>query len=394
MRGKKLKIILILVAIGLAVYYLPRLFGGHGQEKQQGMAMPIDVAAVIERDVQQWNEFSGRLVAVDQVEVKPRVSGAIDSIHFQEGATVKKGDLLFIIDPRPYAAEIAREEGALASAEAQVSLAITESARAKRLLADKAIPQREYDEKINALKVAEANVKTAHAALEAAKLNLEYSHIKAPVTGRIGRAEITVGNIVEAGSSAPTLTSIVSNNPVYADFDVDEQTFLNYVRAKATGNKDAGKIPVMLALDAGNNILRGGAIQSFDNRLNPQSGTIRVRAVFDNSDGALVPGLFARIMLGDAGLTKAILITDKAVGTDQSKKFVLVVGADNKVQYREIKLGGVTEGLRVIKEGLRPGEKIIVNGLQRSKPGMEVKPELVGMENQKSESGTQKPEKK
>jgi len=390
MRGNKLKILLILVVIGLAVYYLPHFFGSHTQDTKQGMAMPVDVAAVIEREVQQWNEFSGRLVAVDQVEVKPRVSGAIDSIHFQEGAVVQKGDLLFIIDPRPYVAEVAKADGEVASAEAQVSLAITESARAKRLLTDKAIPEREYDEKINALKVAEASVKSAHASLEAAKLNLEYSHIKAPVTGRIGRAEITVGNIVDAGSSAPTLTSIVSNNPVYADFDVDEQTFMSYVRAKATGDKDAEKIPVMLALDAGNNILRGGAIQSFDNRLNPQTATIRVRAVFDNSDGALVPGLFARIMLGNSEPTKAILISDKAIGTDQSKKFVLVVGADNKVQYREIKLGGVTEGLRVIKEGLHAGEKIIVNGLQKSKPGMEVKPQEVQM----SEAGIQKPEKK
>jgi len=374
---KLIKIIIVIAVIIAAVVYGGHLLKPHGgaQGAGQGGAPTVDVAEVIERDVQEWNEFSGRLVAVDQVDVRPRVSGAIDSIHFQEGAVVKKGDLLFVIDPRPYAAEVARAEGALGSAEAQVVLARTEAARAQRLMGEKAIPQREFDEKNNALKVAEANIKTAHAALAAAKLNLEYSHIKAPISGKIGRAEITVGNQVEAGGSAPVLTTIVGNSPIYADFEVDEQTFLSYVAAGATGDKIVKKIPVMLALNGDNSMLLGGVIQSFDNRLNSASGTIRVRAVFDNSDGRLVPGLFAKIMLGDAAKAKAILITDRAISTDQSKKFVLVVGADNKVQYREVKLGGTVEGMRIVQDGLKPGEKIIVNGLQRARPGSEVRPE-------------------
>ncbi len=375
--NKKTVTIAIIVGVSFFTY---RHFSGHGPSNMAGHggAMPVSVAQVLERDTQQWNAFSGRLVATEQVDIRPRVSGQIEAIHFKGGAIVKKGDLLFTIDSRPYAAEYARAQGVLASAEAQSVLTSNEHKRAQTLIKDNVISQSEYDTRKNGLHVNQALLRSATAALEAAKINLDYTKITSPITGRISRPEITIGNLVEAGN--PVLATVVSNSPIYADFEMDEQTFLQYAHANKGFHKNGREIPVVLSLAMQTDTSYHGHIESFDNHLNTNSGTIRVRAVFDNSDGTLVPGLFARIKLGDAGKSRSLLITDRAVGTDQNKKFVLVVGQDNKVNYREVKLGGLVDGMRVVLDGLKPGEKIVVNGTQRARPGSEVIPELVPME--------------
>lgn len=355
----------------------PPQAGGHGQA---GFAMPVSVAPVLSKSVQQWNEYSGRLVAMDKVDIRPRVSGMIDAVHFQSGAMVKKGDLLFTIDPRPYKAEVARAQGMLRSAEADRNLAQSELTRAEKLIETNVISASELDNRKNNFSVNQARYKSAEAALESAKLNLEYTMIKAPVSGKVSRAEITPGNIVEAGFNAPILTSVVSSDPIFVDFDIDENAFVNYMQKGPQENHSANKIPVLMGLATESDLSHQGFIESFDNEFNTTSGTIRARAVFPNPNGHLVPGLFARIKLGDALKTQALLITDRAVGTDQNKKFVFVVDKENKVVYREVKLGAVVDGLRIVQEGLSANDNIIVNGIQRARPGVVVAPEMVTMD--------------
>lgn len=358
------KSIVITIAVIAGAYYAYSHFFAHGGAEQIGGAPPVSVAEVIEKEVRGWNEFSGKLVAVDQVEIRPRVSGTIESIHFADGAMINKGDLLFVIDPRPY-------QAAFESANALWIMAQADLDRAQALIKSKTIPQRDYDQRNNA-------AETAKAAYTKAKLDLEYTTIKSPISGRASRAEITIGNLVEAGGSAPLLTTIVSSTPIYADFEIDETTYLKYVGANVTNNQSAATIPVTLTLDK---LTREGHVASFDNQVNNTSGTVRVRAVFDNTDGALVPGLFARVKIGSPATQKSILITDRAIGTDQDKKFVLVVNGENKAERRYVKLGGVAENLRVVEEGLKAGDKIIVSGLQRvMMPNQPVTPEIVTMD--------------
>ena len=370
-------LVLLLLSAGGYYYYHEHMVPAQSAATPPAMmVMPVSVAAVVEREVQQWHEYSGRLAAVDFVEIRSRVSGPVESVNFKDGALVQKGDLLFTIDSKPYAAEVARTSAALSAAKAAKDLNETQFKRAQSLIKDKAIAQSDYDTRKNELDVARAQVESAQASLDTAKLNLDYTQIKSPVTGRVSRAEITVGNLIQAGPGSPLLTTVVSRSPVYADFDIDEATYLK-LAPETSG--DVSKIEVTLELSGGGK-LHQGVMQSFDNRLNPESGTLRARAVFSNEDGTLVPGLFARIRLGSAAMTKVVLITDRAVGTDQSKKFVFVVGADNKVEYREVKLGDMSGALRIVTDGLKPGDRIIVDGLQRARPGAEVKPELVDME--------------
>lgn len=328
---------------------------------------PVSVAEVISRNVELWNEFSGRLVAVDSAEIRPRVSGTIEKIHFTEGQWVEKNQPLFTIDQRSYAAT-------LQAAEARVTFTAAELNRASSLLADKAIPKREYDQRKNDAEMARAD-------LTRAQLDYDYTVIKSPFAGRVGRAEITAGNLVDAGGNAPILTTVVANKPIYADFDIDEQTYLKYLQAAGANPDKLKNIAVNLLLSGQENAPRPGHVQSFDNRLNPGSGTLRVRAVFANEDGSLIPGLFANIQLGSPNNEPVILITDRAINTDQSVKFVWVVGEDNKVSYRPVKLGPVANGLRVITEGLKPGEKIAINGIQRvMMPGQAITPQIVAMD--------------
>ncbi|MFM0123714.1 efflux RND transporter periplasmic adaptor subunit [Paraburkholderia sp. RL18-101-BIB-B] len=337
-------------------------------------ATQVDVAVVLSQTITDWQSYSGRLEAIDHVEVRPLVAGTIIAVHFRDGALVKKGDPLFTIDPRPYQAEVDRASAQVAAAKARAIYTATDAARADRLLADNAIAKRDYDEKQNASREAAAGVKAAEAALEAAQVNLGYTRITAPVTGRVSRAELTVGNVVSIGSSAPLLTTLVSVSPIYASFDVDEQTYLQYL-----GRDRNTKVPVSLGLANEDGYSRKGAVTSVDNRLDTSSGTIRVRATLDNADGALVPGLYARVKVGGGAPHPAILIDDAAVGTDQAKKFVLVVDRENKVVYREVQLGGLHDNLRVVTSGLKDGERIVVNGMMHAKPSDTVSPHMVNM---------------
>ena len=340
-------------------------------------AADVDVATVVNQQITEWQSYSGRLEAIDKVDIRPLVPGKIVAVHFRDGQLVKKGESLFTIDPRPYQAEVDRAAAQLAAAEARAAYASSDAARADRLIAGNAIAKRDYDEKQNAAREAVASVKAARAALDAARVNLSYTDVVAPVAGRVSRAELTVGNIVSTGASAPLLTTLVSVSPMYASFEVDEQTYLRYLRdQRATGRKE---VPVELGLADEAGYSRTGAIVSVDNRLDVTSGTIRVRARFDNADGALVPGLYARVKVGGGQPREALMIHDAAIGTDQAKKYVLVVGKDSRVQYREIALGNLHDGLRIVERGLNPGEQIVVNGMQRVRPNDAIKPHAINM---------------
>ncbi len=350
-------------------------------------APQVSVASVIEREVNEWDEFSGRLEAVEKVEVRPRVSGYIEAIHFQEGKEVKKGDLLFVIDPRSFAAELKRAEADLVRANAGAELAKSQRERAGKLLQNKFISQQDYDERSNGLRAADANVLVAQAALDVASLNLEFTRVTAPIDGRAGRAEITVGNLVsaEGPAGATLLTTIVSLDPIYAYFEGDEQIYLKYMELAHSGARPSSREvrnPIYLGLGNEEGYPHQGYMDFVDNKLDPATGTIRARAVFDNKERLFTPGLFARLKLIGSGKFKAVLINDRAVGTDQNQKFVLVLGAQNKVDYRPVKVGRLVDGLRVVKEGLKPGELIVVNGLQRVRSGMPVTPQTVPMEEQ------------
>ena len=337
-------------------------------------ATPVTVATVAEREVATWNEFSGRLEAVDRVDLRSRVAGTVQSVHFREGALVGKGDLLVTIDPAPYAAEVERAEAQVVAAQARQSFTKSELDRATRLLDERAIAQREHDERANALREAEANLRAAQAALQSAKLNLSWTQVRAPVAGRVGKVEITVGNLVSAGPGAPVLTTLVSVSPIYASFDADEQ-----IVAGANRNQ-LDRIPVQMGTTAQEDTPLQGRLQWIDNQVDVRSGTVRVRAQFDNKDGSLIPGQFARLRLGQPKSNAALLVSERAVGTDQDKKFVIVVDAENKAQWRAVTLGAHTGGLRIVTSGLNPGERVVVNGLQRVRPGMLVAPQEVAMD--------------
>lgn len=360
-----------IVAVTAAAWGLSGGGEAHANEPVATPATPVDVASVVSRNIIDWQYFSGRLEAVDRVEIRPQVSGVLTAVHFKDGAIVRKGDLLFTIDQRPYAAEVARAQAQASAAEARAAYTAADLARAERLLADNAIAKRDYEEKQNAARDGAAGLQAAQAALRTARLNLEYTRIVAPIDGRMSRAEITVGNLVTA-NSGPALSTVVSSDRIYAAFDVDEQTFLRYVNPARNGGDT--KLPVSLGLANEDGYPRDGQIHSVDNRLDTTSGTIRVRAVFDNTDARLVPGLYARIRLGGSQERQALLINEKAVGTDQDKRFVLVVGPDNKTEYREVHTGATQNGLVIVDRGLQPGERIVVNGLQRVRPGDAVSP--------------------
>ncbi len=338
---------------------------------------PISAATVLERSIVETQEFSGRLEAVDQVQIRPRVSGFIASVHFKSGAEVKKGDLLFVIDPRPYQAEASRTEAAALAARAKADLAKLELVRAEKLVADKAIAQRDAEEKAANAKELDATARAAQAAYEAAKLNLGFTQVRSPINGRVSKAEVTTGNLVDG---SVILTSVVSNNPIYASFDGDEQAFLRVGKLARSGVA----VDVRIGLTNETGFPHEGKLEFVDNRVDPATGSVRMRALLKNADDALAPGLFARVQLAASGnsngAAKAVLITDRAVGTDQNRKFVFVVGADSKAEYRPVKLGPMIDGLRVVRDGLKPGEKIVVNGLQRVRPGAPVTAQQVAMD--------------
>jgi membrane fusion protein, multidrug efflux system len=329
---------------------------------------PVVVQTLAEQKVRIWTEFSGRMHAVDSAEIRPEVTGRIMEVRFQDGQSVKAGDVLFVIEPRPYEAAVERDQASLESAKSKVVLAKLDQDRAKQLIVSHAIAQSDLDLRDNSVSVAEADVQNAEAQLKQAKVDFEHAYVTAPISGRASRAEITVGNVVQAGLNAPLLTSIVSQDGIYADFEVDEQTYLDTIRTSASGNAQEQTIPVQLVAAGDSSHVYTGFIQSFDNKIDPTSGTIRARAKFANSDGALIPGMFVAVKLAGSQDRMALLVPDRAVGFDQSKKFVYVVDDANKVSYREITLGKAVGKQRVVEEGLKPGDRVIVDGTQQVRP--------------------------
>jgi multidrug efflux system membrane fusion protein len=342
----------------------------------------VTVAQVLEKPVKDWDEFTGRLQAPETVEIRPRVSGYIDKVVFTEGSQVKRGELLFLIDPRPYQAETDRAAADVKRYKTALDLARIELSRVQKLKDSGAVSEEELDERKSTLAQTEANVGGSQAALEAAALNLNFTRVTSPIDGRVSRAEVTRGNLVTGGTNGGTLlTSVVSMDPMYLYFDADEQSFLRYAQMPRAGarpnSRDAAPVNVGLANEEG--FPHTGVVDFVDNQLNSQTGTIRARAVLQNKEGLYTPGLFARVQLLASNEYSAILIDDRAVNTDQSQKYVLLLGANNTVEYRRVKLGRMIDGLRIVREGLKAGDVIIVNGAQRVHPGVTVTPQKVAM---------------
>jgi membrane fusion protein, multidrug efflux system len=355
-----------------------------GKTPGTAAAMPaakVSVAKVLEQPVNEWDDFTGRLEAPETVEIRPRVSGQIDEVAFTEGALVKKGDLLFQIDPRPFQAEVRRLEALVAQGRANATRSENEAQRGERLRTSNAISAELADSRSSAAQEARAAVGAIQAQLDLAKLNLSFTRVTAPISGRVSRAEITAGNLVTA--DVTPLTSVVSTDKIYAYFDADERVYLKYTQLARQGQRGQ-TTPVYLGLsnEEGNPHL--GQMNFVDNQVNPKTGTIRGRAVFDNSKGEYTPGLYARLKLVGSGTYSAVLINDEAVGTDLGKKFVLVMDADNKSAYRAVELGPKIEGLRIVRSGLSKDDTIIVKGLQRVRPGSPVTPEVIPMASQET----------
>lgn len=370
----------LLVLIGLGVggsLYTPQSADASQPAAAAAPQIPLATVAVMKPEaVQIWKDFSGRLRAVDFVELRPQVSGTIQEIRFEDGQIVNKGDILLVIDPSPYEAAAAQATADLQSAKNQLSLAQKELVRAEDLIKTEAISKRIYDERQNTARVAKSAVDAAEARLSQAKIDIDRAYVKAPITGRISRAELTVGNLVQAGGAAPLLTTIASNEGIYADFEVDEQTYLKNVYATARDREAQAKIPLQMILKADTSVTYDGVIQSFDNRIDPATGTIRARALFDNKDGSLLPGMFVSIRLGTPSNDAKIMVTEKAIGTDQNRKFVYVIGKENKVTYREVKLGETIDGKRVVTDGLQDGDQVITEGIMKMRPDMVVNPQV------------------
>ena len=377
-----------IVSVGLAAVAWISLLattGCSGSTGAQSAAPPeVGVAHVLQKRVKDWDEFTGRLQAVETVEIRPRVSGYIDQVAFTEGKVVKRGDLLFIIDPRPYKADYDRAAADLKRYKTSLELAQIEQKRVQRLKETGAVSQEEVDERSSTVAQQEANVAGAEAALESAQLNMSFTRVISPIEGRVSRAEVTRGNLVTGGSNGGTfLTSVVSIDPIYLYFEGDEATYLRYIQMARAGERPSSRDapnPVRVGLANEEGFPHDGTMNFVDNQVNSQTGTIRARAVLPNKDGLYIPGLFARVQLLGSSEYTAILIDDRAVNTDQSQKYVLLLAPGNKIEYRRIKLGRVIDGLRIVREGLKPGDVIVVNGAQRVHPGIVVSPQTVAMQ--------------
>ncbi len=328
-------------------------------------AMPVEAVRVSLQQKQVWKNFSARVVAVDQAEIRPQITGIITEILFEDGQHVDKGQLLLVIDPRPYEAELSKANASLASAETQLSLAEKEFNRAKKLIKTNAVSQSVLDERSNSVAIAKAAKQQALALVEAAEVNLDYANIKAPISGKVSRAEITVGNLVQSGQNAPILTTIVADKNMYVDFDMDDQTYLALVHSNNIGNNNTS-LPVKV--DAGYNTTLDGYIQSFDNHINPTTGTIRARALLENNSELLLPGMSVGVRVGKSDENSNIFISERAIGTDQDRKFVYVINDENRAIYREVTLGQSVDGQRIILSGLSENEKVITSGIARIRP--------------------------
>jgi len=352
---------------------------GRGAAKQQSPPPAVTVAPVEQKEIVEWSEFTGRVEPVESVEVRPRVSGYIQEVRFQSGQLVKKGDVLFVIDPRWNQATFDQRQ-------AEYEQARREEERTAQLLANKAISAEEADGR-------KARFDEAKAALESARLDLEYTEVRAPIDGRVSRALLTEGNYVSGvAGSASLLTTLVSVDPVYVHADIDEDAYLKFtelVHDKKLGDDDGGKIPVELELADEEGFPHLGHIESFDNRLNAGTGSILLRAVFSNDDGRIVPGLFARIRIPLSERHPALLVDERAIGTDQSQKFVLSLTPTNTVAYQPVQLGPMADGKRIIRSGLQAGQEIVINGLERVRPGMPVTAEKETLNVNASRAGQQ-----
>jgi RND family efflux transporter MFP subunit len=352
---------------------------GRPAAQQKPPAASVTVAPVEQRDIVEWNEFTGRTEPVESVDVRPRVSGYVQEVRFQSGQLVRKGDVLFVIDPRWHQADFDRRQAEADRARVQLENAKREADRTQQLLASKAISAEEGDARLSRFQEAKAALLAAEAARDSAKLDLDYTQVRAPINGRVSRALLTEGNYVSGIAGAATrLTTIVSVNPVYVYADMDEDSLLKF-NALASQQKletdGDGRIPVELQLGDEPEFAHHGHIESFDNQLNPGTGSILLRAVFSNDDGRIVPGLFARIRVPLSARHPALLVSERAIGTDQAKKYVLTLSQTNTVVYQPVELGPVIDGLRIVRSGLEAGDQIVVNGLQRVRPGSPVKAE-------------------
>lgn len=376
----------------LGTALLITLLNGCDNSKAENAAPPppaVSAADVVIKPVSQWDAFNGRIEAVQSVQLRPRVSGYIDRVNYREGEEVKKDQVLFTIDDRTYRAALEQAKAELAGARTQANLARSESGRTEKLIGSQAVSKEMWEQRRSAAAQAQADVLAAQAAVDMAQLNLDFTKVTAPIDGRASRAMITEGNLVSAGDSASVLTTLVSLNTVYVYFDVDEATYLRYQQLARQGQAAGGQrtaLPVEIGLVGEQGYPHQGKVDFQDNQLTPSTGTIRMRALLDNRDRLFTPGLFARVRLPGSAEFRATLIDDKAILTDQDRKFVYVLDNEGKAQRRDIDPGRLTEGLRIVRKGLNPGDKVIVDGLQKVfMPGMAVTAKTVSMS---SRSGT------
>jgi multidrug efflux system membrane fusion protein len=381
MKINKLVVAAVLVAtIGVPIGLLAatKALTGFGDAVAMDKAPPVqvDVAPVLVKQIRHWDEFNGRISAVESVEIRSRVSGYVTRVAYKEGDEVRRGDLLFAIDPRPYEAALNSATAQLARARATAMLAKGRDERAQKLLPSSAVSQDEADARHASHAQSEADVLNAEAAVDLAQLNLEFTEVRAPIDGRAGRAMLTIGNLAVADHTL--LTTMVSQDPVYVDFDPDEQSYLRY-RADARSNH-SNTLTVRVALADEERFAHLGMVDFQDNQVDPATGSIRMRAKLRNRDRAFTPGLYARVQVSSGNEVEAILIDDKAVLTDQDRKYVYILGPDNTAQRKDIQPGRKSDGLRVVESGLMPGDKIIIGGLQRIyHSGAPVKPSEASM---------------
>ncbi len=369
---------------------------GQGEQTQAPAGPPppaVSVANPVEKDVVEWDEYTGRFDAVDTVEVRARVSGFLDEVKFTDGAIVKKGDLLFVIDPRPFQRILDRDRAALQGAKVQLEFAQKDLERARPLVANATISQQVFDQRTQAVRTAEANVLSAEASVRSSELDVEFTQIHSPVTGRISRKLVSEGNYLTGGSGSGTLlTTIVSIDPIYFYFDVSEADFLKYKRLDSLGlrqgSRDAANV-VELALQNDNGFPYKGKMNFVDNRIDQNTGSLRGRAIFDNPNQLFQPGLFARVRLIGSGEYKAIMLPDVAIATDQSNRFVFVVAEDGSVSTKPVTLGPIIDGLRVLRSGVAANDWVIVNGVQRARIGIKVKADKTVIEQKQKAASLQ-----
>ncbi len=342
-------------------------------------APEVTVATPLVKDVTDWDEFTGRFYAVESVEVRPRVSGYLQSIHYEEGSLVKAGDLLYVIDPRPYQAILDQAKAELTRAKAALELAENDLTRAEKLYKSRAISEEELDSRGSQKRAAIAALESTMATITAAELNVEFTHIKAPISGRISRTRVTKGNLVTGGDfDSSLLTTIVSLDPIYVYFTADEQSVLHYTRMDMAGTRKSSRItpnPVLLRLADEDEYLHKGKMDFVDNQIDRATGTMRGRAIVENPEYLLIPGMFADVKLLGEGPYEALLIPDSAISVDQTIRFVYVLDENDTVERRQIKPGKMQDGLRVIRSGLKKEDRIVINGIQRVRAGMKVSPE-------------------